>query len=59
MAESAIYLTDELVPLMPVRQFVVTFPPPLRLWLARSNELAGIVCSKIMDALSAHLRSES
>lgn len=59
MAEAAIYLTDELVPLVPVRQFVVTFPPPLRLWLARSNELAGVVCGKIMDALAAHLRRES
>jgi hypothetical protein len=59
MAEAAIYLTDELVPLVPVRQFVVSFPPPLRLWLARSNELAGVVCGKIMDALTAHLRRES
>ena len=59
MAEAAIYLTDELVPLVPVRQFVVTFPPPLRLWLARSNELASVVCCKIMDALTAHLRRES
>jgi hypothetical protein len=31
MAESAIYLTDTLIPLVPVRQFVATFPPPLRL----------------------------
>ncbi len=59
MAEAAIYLTDELVPLVPVRQFVVTFPPPLSLWLTRSNELAGVVCGKIMDALTAHLRRES
>jgi hypothetical protein len=59
MAEAAIYLTDELVPLVPVRQFVVTFPPPLRLWLARSNELASVVCGKIMEALTTHLRRES
>jgi hypothetical protein len=59
MAEASIYLTDELVPLVPVRQFVVTFPPPLRLWLARSNALAGVVCGKIMDALTGHLRRES
>ena len=59
MPEAAIYLTDVLVPLVRVRQFVVTFPPPLRLWLAGFNELAGVVCGKIMDALSAHLRRES
>jgi hypothetical protein len=45
MAEAANYLTDTLVPLVPVRQFVVSFPPPLRLWLARSNALAGGACS--------------
>jgi hypothetical protein len=59
MAEAAIYLTDTLVPLVPVRQFVVSFPPPLRLWLARSNSLAGVVCGKIMDALTVHLRRET
>jgi hypothetical protein len=67
MAESAIYLTDELVPLVPVRQFVViprglplvAFPPPLRLWLARSNELAGVVCGRIIDALTQYLCRES
>jgi hypothetical protein len=40
MAEEAIYLRDSLIPCVPVRQFVVTFPPPLRLWLARSTELS-------------------
>jgi hypothetical protein len=59
MAEAAIYLTDTLVLLVPVRQFVVSFPPSLRLWLARFNALAGVVCSKIMDALTAHLQRES
>ena len=59
MAEAAIYLSEIFVPLVPVRQFVVSFPPPLRLWLARSNELAGVVCGKIMDALTAHLRRET
>jgi hypothetical protein len=59
MAEEAIYLRDSLVPLVPVRQFVVTFPPPLRLWLARSTALSTKVCSKVMDALAKHLRKSS
>ena len=30
MAEAAIHLVDELLPLVPVRQFVITFPVQLR-----------------------------
>jgi hypothetical protein len=59
MAEAAIYLRDELVPLVPVRQFVVTFPPPLRLWLARSNKLCANICKKVVDALDKHLRKQA
>lgn len=59
MAESAVYLVDELIPLVPVRQFVVTFPPPLRLWLARSAELATTVCAKVIECLNRHLQRES
>lgn len=59
MAEAAASLVDELIPLVPVRQFVVTFPPPLRLWLARSTTLATKICNKVIAALTAHLRFES
>ncbi|NBW81680.1 hypothetical protein EBR21_07985 [bacterium] len=59
MAEAAIYLTDTLIPLVPVRQFVVTFPPPLRLWLARSQTLAAKICRRASDALREHLQRES
>ena len=59
MAEAAIYLTDTLIPLVPVRQFVVTFPPPLRLWLARSQTLAAKICRRVSDALSEHLQRKS
>jgi hypothetical protein len=59
MSEAAIYLTDTLLPLVPVRQFVVTFPPPLRLWLARSQTFASKICRCVSDALSEHLQRES
>jgi hypothetical protein len=52
-------LVDELIPLVPVLQFVVTFLPPLRLWLARSTTLATTVCSKVIAALKKHLQRES
>ncbi len=60
-------LRDELVPLVPVRQFVViprglpavAFPPPLRLWLARSNKLCANICKKVVDAIEKHLRKQA
>gem|GEM_PF-1303108 len=57
MAEAAIHLTDELLPLVPVRQFVVTFPVQLRLWMARSKSLCAKVCEKVCAELTAHLQS--
>ncbi|MEY3902455.1 MAG: hypothetical protein RL189_1761, partial [Pseudomonadota bacterium] len=57
MAEAAIHLTDELLPLVPVRQFVVTFPVQLRLWMARSKSLCAKVCEKVCAELNAHLQS--
>jgi hypothetical protein len=59
MAEEAIYLKDQLIPLIPVRQFVVTFPPPLRLWLSRSSQLTAIICRKVVDAISRYLRTQT
>jgi hypothetical protein len=56
MAEAAIHLVDELLPLVPVRQFVVTFPVQLRLWMARSKSLCAKVCEKVCAELTAHLQ---
>jgi hypothetical protein len=56
MAEAAIHLTGELLPLVPVRQFVVTFPVQLRLWMARSKSLCAKVCEKVCAELTAHLQ---
>ena len=57
MAEAAIHLTDELLQLVPVRQFVVTFPVQLRMWMARSKSLCAKVCEKVCAELTAHLQS--
>jgi ribosomal protein S27AE len=59
MAEVAARLVDSRIPLVPTRQFVVTFPVQLRLWLAKSKPLAAWVCVKVAQCLQAHLRSES
>jgi hypothetical protein len=59
MAETAAHLVDVRIPLVPTRQFVVTFPMQLRLWLAKSKPLAAWVCAKVVDCLHRHLRVES
>ena len=45
-----------MLPLVPMRQFVVTFPVQLRLWMARSKSLCAKVCEKVCAELTAHLR---
>jgi len=50
-------LVDELLPLVPVRQFVVTFPVQLSLWMARSKSLCAKVCEKVCAELTAHLQA--
>ena len=52
-------LVDELLPLVPVRQFVVTFPVQLSLWMARSKSLCAKVCEKVCAELTAHLQAAS
>lgn len=57
MAEAAIHLVDDLLPLVPVRQFVVTFPVQLRLWMSRSKSLCANACEKVCAELTVHLQS--
>ena len=59
MAESAAFLVDSLLPVVPIRQFVVTFPMQLRLWMARSKELLATVCKKVVKCVNQHLQRES
>ena len=55
----AAHLVDFRIPLVPTRQFVVTFPVQIRLWLAKSKPLAAWVCAKVAQCLQSNLRSES
>jgi hypothetical protein len=43
MAETAAYLVDQVIPLVPVRQWVVSFPIPLRVLFAAHPELLTLV----------------
>jgi len=51
MAEAATHLTQNVLPLVPYRQFVVSFPIPLRYWLHTNkrfaSEVFGLVTKEI------------
>ena len=51
MAEAATHLTQNVLPLVPYRQFVVSFPIPLRYWLHTNkrfaSEVFGLVAREI------------
>jgi len=51
MNETAIHLTDNMIPRVPVRQFVVTFPLPLRFWLAANPGLQSKVLEITIRAI--------
>ena len=44
MAETAAYLVDSVIPQVPVRQWVLSFPIPLRSLFAVHPELLAPVC---------------
>ena len=39
MAETATHLVDNMIPRVPIRQYVLSVPPPLRYWLASNKVL--------------------
>ena len=55
MAESAALLVDDVLPHQPIRQWVLSFPFPLRLLLASYPELMGKVLGIVQRVLSTHL----
>jgi hypothetical protein len=46
-------MTDHLFPRVPVRQFVVSFPFPLRLWLAAGKGLMSRVCCLVCSIIKS------
>lgn len=55
MVESAAYLVDHVFPEIPVRQWVLTFPVPLRFLLAAEPEVLTEVLIVVQRAISSFL----
>ena len=55
MAESAALLTDEVLPEQPVRQWVLSFPFPLRFLFASHPAIMGRVLGIVYRAIATHL----
>lgn len=59
MVETAALLVDEVFPVRPVRQWVLTVPFPLRFLFAAYPELMGKVLCIVTRAISTHLAQQS
>jgi hypothetical protein len=59
MAEVAAHLTDEVIPHLPVRQWVLSVPKRLRPFLHQTPEVASAVLAIFLRALRAALRDAS
>ena len=56
MAERAAHLVDHVFPAVPVRQWVLTFPPRLRYRLAWDHELCRAVVGVAVRTVLGYLR---
>jgi hypothetical protein len=54
MVESAAHLVDNVLPLLPYRQFVVTFPIPLRYWMQSNNGLFSKIHGLVIRAINRY-----
>jgi hypothetical protein len=59
MSETTIHLTENVLPHVPYRQWVVTFPHSLRFWLATSRELTGIVHDIVTRMITLYYQSKA
>ena len=55
MTESASHLVDEVLPYKPLRQWVLSFPFPLRLLFAKDPQLTSLVLNLVLRAISSFL----
>ncbi len=58
-AETAAHLVDEVIPQVPVRQWVLSFPIPLRFLLAAHPQLLSPVLKVINRAISTFLTKQA
>ncbi len=59
MAEKTLYLVDQIMPHVPVRQIVITFPHPLRYLLAYDAELCGAVARIAVHCIFSWMNSRA
>jgi Putative transposase/Transposase zinc-binding domain len=59
MAQTAAYLVDEVIPEVPVRQWVLSFPIPLRLMYAAQPELLTSVLAIVHREITRFLRRQA
>jgi hypothetical protein len=55
MAETAALLVDDVLPHKPIRQWVLSFPYPLRFLLANSPQVMSKVLGIVNRVISTHL----
>jgi hypothetical protein len=56
MSETAIHLVDQVLPVKPIRQWVISFPFQIRLLLAIRPKIMGEVLRITHEAIAQHLR---
>jgi hypothetical protein len=59
MSETAAHLVDHVIPEVPVRQWVLSLPIPLRLLLAAQPELITPVLQVVQRVLSRYLLEQA
>jgi Putative transposase len=58
MAETAAHLVDHMIPKVPVRQWVLSLPIPLRLFLAAQPDLSTPVLQVVQRVLYRYIRGQ-
>lgn len=59
MAESAEHLVENILPVAPYRQFVVSFPVPLRYWMHTNQQLFGKVHKIVIKEITRAYEKEA
>ena len=59
MSELAAFLVDEVFPQVPIRQVVLSFPFPVRFWLAKNNRLQSELLNITIRGVSGLLRKKA
>lgn len=59
MAESAAHLIDEVFPKVGVRQWVLSFPMPIRFILAKNPKIQGACLTIVHRAITAYIRKKA